>query len=78
MFERLLEKNNPPAADFIKEFVGLKSYALLAQFEDFLENNYTLSKEIKFPFGNRYGWGYKYGHKTSHLCYVFLNPVPLQ
>lgn len=72
MYERLLDKNNPPTADFIKEFVGIKSYTALAQFEDFLNNNYHLSKEIKFPFGNNYGWGYKYSHKSAHLCYVFF------
>ena len=72
MYERLLDKNNPPASDFIREFVGAKSYALLLQFEDFLNNNYHLSKETKFPFGKNYGWGYKYSHKSSHLCYVFF------
>jgi hypothetical protein len=72
MYERLLDKNNPPAADLIREFVGIKSYTVLLQFEDFLNNNYHLSKEMKFPFGNNYGWGYKYSHKSSHLCYVFF------
>jgi len=72
MYERLLDKNNPPATDFIKEFVGTKSYNVLMQFEDLLGNYYHLSKEMKFPFGNNYGWGYKYNHKSSHLCYVFF------
>ncbi len=72
MYERLLDKNNPPATDFIREFVGIKSYTLLMQFEDFLNKSDHLSKEMKFPFGNNYGWGYKYSHKSSHLCYVFF------
>jgi hypothetical protein len=72
MCERLLDKNNPPATDFIREFVGVKSYTVLLQFEDFLSNNYHLSKEIKFPFGKNYGWGYKYSHKSRHLCYIFF------
>jgi hypothetical protein len=71
MYERLLDKNNPPATDSIREFVG-KSYSLLLQFENFLNNSYQLSKEMKFPFGNNYGWGYKYSHKSNHLCYLFF------
>jgi hypothetical protein len=72
MHERLLDKNNPPASDFIREFIGAKGYTALLQFEDFLSNHYHLSREMKFPFGSHYGWGYKYSHKASHLCYVFF------
>ncbi len=72
MYERLLDKNDPPTTEFIREYIGEQSYTLLSQFEDFLRKSYDLTKEMKFPFGNSYGWGYKYGHKTSHLCYVFF------
>lgn len=72
MYERLLDKNNSPETDYIKEFIGIKSYTMLLQFEDFLNNNYRLSKEMKFPFGNNYGWGYKYSHESNHLCYAFF------
>ncbi len=72
MYERLLDKNDPPTTEFIKGYIGEQSYTVLSQFEDFLRKNYNLAKEMKFPFGNSYGWGYKYGHKTSHLCYVFF------
>ncbi len=72
MYERLLDKNNPPTTEFIRAYIGIKSHTVLLQFEDFLSNNYHLSKEMRFPFGNSYGWGYKYSHKSSHLCYVFF------
>lgn len=72
MYERLLDKNNPPSINFIEEFMGKKNYNILLQLEAFLNNNYHLGKEMKFPFGNNYGWGYKYNHKSSHLCYVFF------
>ncbi|KPU46138.1 hypothetical protein OXPF_02480 [Oxobacter pfennigii] len=72
MYERLLDKNNPPAENFISELMGVKGYTLLLQFEDFLNHNYHISREMKFPFGNNYGWGYKYSHKSSHLCYAFF------
>ena len=72
MHERLLDQNHPPAADFLRGFIGAEGYALLLQFEDSLSNHYHLSKEMKFPFGKNYGWGYKYGHLSSYLCYVFF------
>jgi len=72
MYERLLDKNNPPSINFIEEFLGKKNYSILLHLETFLNSNYFLTREMKFPFGNNYGWGYKYSHKSSHLCYVFF------
>lgn len=71
MYERLLNKNDTPTEEFIKEYLG-SSYEILLSLEEFLLSNYSLVKELKFPFGNNYGWGYKMRHKTSHLCYVFF------
>lgn len=72
MYERLLEKGVPPTDDFIREYLGMESYNNLLRFEKFLDENYVLKKELKFPFGSKYGWGYKYSHKSNHLCYVFF------
>lgn len=72
MYERLLDKNDPPAEGFVEEYLGAESYEILLQFEEFLNGCYDLRKEMKFPFGNSYGWGYKYSHKSSHLCYAFF------
>jgi hypothetical protein len=72
MYERLLDKNHSPSPDYIKHYIGIESHTILQQFEGFLNNNYHLIKEMKFPFGNNYGWGYKYSHKSSHICYVFF------
>jgi hypothetical protein len=72
MYERLLDKNVSPSEDFIKKYLGTESYHNLLELEKYLNAHYDLKKEIKFPFGNRYGWGYKYSHKSSHLCYAFF------
>ena len=72
MYERLLDKNDTPAVDSIKAYLGEESYGALLRLEDFLSNRYDLSREMKFPFGGGYGWGYKYSHKSSHLCYLFF------
>lgn len=71
MFERLLDKNNEPTDDFIEEYLG-ESYRDILRFEKMLGDHYDLKKEMKFPFGSSYGWGYKYSHKSSHLCYAFF------
>lgn len=72
MYERLLNKNSPPSIDYIIEYIGESNYKLLLEFEAFLGSNYSLTKELKFPFGNNYGWGFKYSHKSSHLCYLLF------
>lgn len=72
MFERMLDKSIIPNASQILETLGEKSYEQLMQFEASLSSQYDLHKELRFPFGNNYGWGYKYSHKTFHLCYAFF------
>lgn len=72
MFERMLDKSIIPNESLILETLGQKSYEQLMQFEEILSSRYDLHKELRFPFGNSYGWGYKYSHKTFHLCYAFF------
>ncbi len=72
MYERLLNKNEPPSEANIEEYIGKDAYALLLSFDGFMRGNYHIGRELKFPFGHHYGWAYKYSHKTSHLCYVFF------
>lgn len=72
MYERLLDKSAPPSDEFIRQYLGEESYENLLLFEKFLRGCYDLKRELRFPFGNGYGWGYKYSHKSSHLCYAFF------
>ena len=72
MYERMLDKHIVPDENAILEHLGAESHKLLSLMEKQLNANYQLIKELKFPFGNEYGWGYKYNHKTSHLCYAFF------
>jgi len=72
MYERLLNKSIVPDEVTIQEHLGQQSYCRLNTFENWLKNNYQLVRELKFPFGNNYGWSYKYSHKFAHLCYVFF------
>ena len=72
MYERLLNKDIIPAADQIAAHIGKKSGGLLNKLEKSLREKYDIVRELRFPFGNSYGWGFKYSHKKKHLCYVFF------
>jgi hypothetical protein len=72
MYDRLLDKGNQPTDEFIESYLGEQSINLLAEFENQLNSDYQITRELRFPFGGSYGWGYKYSHKSSHLCYAFF------
>jgi|GEM_PF-2553297 len=72
MHERMLDKNSKPDEKQIQEYLGSISYGCLTAIEQYLHSHYQLVKEIRFPFGSSYGWGYKYSHKSNHLCYAFF------
>lgn len=72
MYERMLNKLNKPSITEIHEYIGENSFLLLNNFEEIMKQRYDLKTELRFPFGNNYGWGYKYSHKTKHLCYFFF------
>ena len=72
MYERMLNKLKEPSIKEIYEVIGDNSILLLNIFEEIMKQRYDLKRDLKFPFGNNYGWGYKYSHKTKHLCYVFF------
>ena len=72
MYERMLDKEIIPSIDEIIDHVGKDSYELLQCLEKKLNDKYDIVRELRFPYGNSYGWGFKYSHKTKHLCDVFF------
>ena len=72
MYERLADRSNKPTVEQIKEYLDNESYERLLSLEEYLRAHYQLSKQLRFPFGSNYGWGYKYSHKSAHLCYIFF------
>ncbi|MDR0912295.1 MAG: DUF3788 domain-containing protein [Methanobrevibacter sp.] len=70
--KRLTEKSHQPTEDFIQLFLGDDAWQWLIHFEKMLQERYDLNREMKFPFGNEYGWSFRYAHKKSLLLYVFF------
>jgi hypothetical protein len=72
MYERMLNKLNEPSIQEIHDYIGKSAFLTLNTFEETMKHRYDLKRDLRFPFGNNYGWGFKYSHKTKHLCYVFF------
>lgn len=70
--ERLTDQYQKPPEELIRIFMGEEAWRRLGRFEEMLRERYQLNRELKFPFGNTYGWGFRYAHKKSLLLYVFI------
>ncbi len=70
--ERLLNKEATPSQMYISHLLGEEGMRRLMLFEKMLQANYDLTCELKFPFGNSYGWAYRYTHKKALLLYAFF------
>ena len=68
----MLDKNNVPNEDEIKNHIGEKSVGHIEIIKKSLEKIFDINMELKFPFGNNYGWGYKVNNKSKHLFYIFF------
>lgn len=69
---RFLNKNQAPVLQEIEQRLGKAALRRLNILDSYLKTNYDIVRELKFPFGNQYGWGYKYSSKGKMLCYVFF------
>ena len=70
--KRLSDKAHQPTEEYIQSYMGDDSWQRLMRFEDLLRERYALNREIKFPFGNNYGWSFRYTHNKTLLLYVFF------
>jgi hypothetical protein len=72
MFERMLDKKNLPNVCEIEKYIGKRSTKYIKSMISNLKDHFNVIIEIKFPFGNKYGWGYKISNKSKHLLYIFF------
>lgn len=67
MHERMLDKKHQPTFEDMLDYCG-ESREAWVELESFLQANYDLKNEIRFPYGKDYGWGKDYKHRTKHIC----------
>ena len=72
MYERMLNKKETPTKIDIEKHIGKKSVENIEIIKNGLGKYFELNMELKFPFGNNYGWGYKVSNKSKHLFYLFF------
>lgn len=70
MYERMLDKQRRPTEEEFFTYCGL-SEKRLVRLNQFLLENLKNERLLRFPYGNRYGWGMKYFIKSKHVCDVF-------
>jgi hypothetical protein len=70
--KRMLDKIHIPSESEIRKYIGEKSVENLELIKAGLEKVFEINMELKFPFGNDYGWGYKVSNKSKHLFYLFF------
>lgn len=72
MYERMLDKEAMPGEENVNLFVGKTAVKNMEIIFSELSKKLDLNTEMKFPFGNNYGWGYKVSNKSKHLFYLFF------
>ena len=70
MYERLLNKNEPPTFDDLIRYSS-ESGELWIALDKYMEDEFKATRQIRFPYGNKYGWSAKYSVKSKHICDVF-------
>lgn len=70
MYERLLEKALSPTFTDLLKYSGACSDLWLV-LDDYLQKEFSAERQIRFPYGNNYGWSTKYSLKNRHICDVF-------
>ena len=70
MYERLLNKQNVPTYEELAAYCG-ESGALFRKLNEQLSQLYGTTQEIRFPYGNKYGWGVSHRKKKKLICDVF-------
>ena len=78
MYERMLNKKVVPTDEEIMEHIGKKSIENIELIKKSLEKIHDTIFELRFPYGNKYGWGYrvawvvKIGSKPKYLFDIFF------
>ena len=70
MHERLLDKTLSPTFDDLIAY-SAGSGALWLELDKHIRESFSAQRQIRFPYGNTYGWSSKYSAKGKHICDIF-------
>lgn len=70
MYERMLDKQAKPTIEEMANFCG-KSGKLFVLLNGWMTETFDTTREIVFPYGNKYGWGVAHKKNKKLLCNVF-------
>ena len=70
MHERLLDKALSPTLDDLIAY-SAESGVFWVELDEYLTDIFSAKRQIRFPYGNNYGWSCKYSVKSKHLCDAF-------
>ena len=70
MYERLLDKTlSPSFEDLLAYSAGCGAF--WSDLDNYITDAFSAQKQIRFPYGNKYGWSCKYSLKSKHICDIF-------
>lgn len=70
MHERMLDKQNEPTVDEMKDYCR-ENAELFTLLNEWLSSSFGTVQKITFPYGNSYGWGIAYRKKQKLICHIF-------
>jgi hypothetical protein len=73
MYERMLNKEIVPTEESIKKYIGVKAFENISKIKSAMEKKQKINMELRFPYGNKYGWSYKISDdKKRYLFDIFF------
>lgn len=70
MHERMLDKQNEPTVDEMKDYCR-ENAELFTLLNEWLSSSFGTVQKITFPYGNSYGWGIAHRKKQKLICHIF-------
>lgn len=70
MYERLLDKSKQPSIEDLEIYCGENKDNFIA-LNNYLSENFFTIQEVRFPYGNNYGWCITHRKGKKLICDVF-------
>ena len=69
--ERLLDRNNPPEPELIRQLIGDEAFSLWEQVNQYLQKQYPDFQGGMTYYNAQRGWGQDYRKGAQRLCMLF-------